>query len=99
MRSSGIDGNVSFNQSFGKDLHLTLRGNYTITRNKVTNWEQANLRYPYHTNTGYPYGVLRGLIALGLFEDEEDVASSPRQVLKRKCCREISNTRMSTVTD
>lgn len=84
MESSGIDGNISFNQSFGKDMHLTLRGNYTIARNKVTNWEQANLRYPYHTNTGYPYGVLRGLIALGLFEDEEDVASSPRQVFEKE---------------
>lgn len=84
MESSGIDGNVSFNHSFGKDLHLTLRGNYTITRNEITNWEQANIRYPYQANTGYPYGVLRGLIALGLFEDEEDVASSPRQTFEKE---------------
>lgn len=84
MESSGIDGNISFNQSLGKDIHLTLRGNYTITRNEITNWEQANIRYPYQANKGYPYGVLRGLIALGLFKDEEDVASSPRQIFEKE---------------
>lgn len=79
MTSWGFDGNASFTQSFTKDLSITLRGNFTLARNKVDYWEQSNVNYPYQSYSGSPYGVLRGLISEGLFRDEADITSSAKQ--------------------
>lgn len=79
MRSWGADGNIVFTQNLKKDLTLTLRGNFTFSRNKVTHWEQTGVNFPYQSYTNVPYGVQRGLIALGLFKDQTDIASSPTQ--------------------
>ena len=56
-----------------------LRANYTQSRNEVLNFEEDLKKYPYQSAVGYMYGINRGLIALGLFEDEADIANSPRQ--------------------
>ncbi len=79
MRSWGTDGNLTYSQSITKDWNLTLRSNFTFSRNKVTHWEQTGISYPYQSYTDVPYGVQRGLIALGLFKDEADIAASPTQ--------------------
>ncbi|RXK87105.1 SusC/RagA family TonB-linked outer membrane protein [Filimonas effusa] len=79
MKSWGADGTLAFTKKVKKDLEVTLRGNFTITRNKVTHYEQAGVNFPYQSYTGVPYGVQRGLIALGLFKDDADINSSPRQ--------------------
>lgn len=79
MRSWGFDGSLAYNQTVNKDLQFTLRGNMTFARNKVTHWEQSGVNFPYQSFTGVPYGVQRGLVALGLFKDEADIASSPAQ--------------------
>lgn len=50
-----------------------------MPKNKVLYWEQNGVNYPYQAYAGVPYGVQRGLIALGLFADEDDIKSSPKQ--------------------
>lgn len=82
MRSHGFDGNISFDHAFNKDWRMTLRANFTYSRNKVTNWEESGIRYPYQSRIGIPNGVQRGLIALGLFKDEADIESSPKQTFE-----------------
>jgi hypothetical protein len=79
MRSWGADGTLAITQKIKKDLTVTVRSNFTFSRNKVTHWEQTGINYPYQSYSGVPYGVQRGLIALGLFEDNADIASSARQ--------------------
>lgn len=79
MDSWGFDGNLGYNQDIGKNFKYTIRGNLTFARNNVTHWEQAGINYPYQSFTGVPFGVQRGLVAMGLFKDQEDIASSPRQ--------------------
>lgn len=79
MKSWGGDGNFEYFHTFNKDLHLTLRGNFTLSKNKIKNWEQAEQPYPYLRQAGYGNSVQRGYIALGLFKDEQDVEMSPTQ--------------------
>ena len=79
MVSYGADGNFTFKQRINNDMDFTLRGNFTYSRNDVKNWEEDVPKYPYQNASGYPYGVQRGLQALGLFKDQKDVESSPRQ--------------------
>lgn len=79
MSSWGVDGNIAYFQEVKKDMNFTVRGNFTLARNNVDYWEQSGINYPYQSYTGVPYGVLRGLVALGLFKDEEDIISSSKQ--------------------
>jgi hypothetical protein len=79
MKSMGADGNISYTTQVTHDLGLTLRGNFTYSKNIVQNWEQAYMEYSYLELNGYPYGSIRGYQALGLFKDEDDVKYSPTQ--------------------
>lgn len=79
MKSYGADGNISYSHDFSKDMSMTVRGNFTYSTNKVTNWEQPYQKYDYLSYTNKPYNVLRGFKAIGLFKDEQDVKNSPTQ--------------------
>ncbi len=78
MKSWGADGTASFTKQLG-DFTLEARGNFTITRDKIIDYDEVIPRYPYLAQKGNSYGITRGLIALGLFRDEEDVKNSPKQ--------------------
>lgn len=78
MKSWGTDGTASYTKKFG-DLTLEARGNFTFTRDKIIDYDEVIPRYPYLAQKGNPYGITRGLIALGLFKDEDDVKNSPTQ--------------------
>ena len=56
-----------------------LRANLTLSENEVVRFEENSQRYPYQTSVGYQAWINRGLIAEGLFKDEEEIANSPRQ--------------------
>lgn len=60
-------------------MDLTLRGNFTYSRNNVKNWEENTPLYPYQNISGYPYGIQRGLQAIGLFKNQKDIETSPYQ--------------------
>jgi len=79
MRSYGTDGNIAYSRTINDKWGFTLRGNYTYSQNEVLNWEQPPQKYPYQSYNGYPVNRTRGYIAIGLFRDEQDIASSPVQ--------------------
>ncbi|TCS86294.1 TonB-linked SusC/RagA family outer membrane protein [Anseongella ginsenosidimutans] len=79
MKSTGADGNISYTTELSPDIGVTVRGNFTYSKNIVQNWEQAYLEYPYLEYNGFPYGSIRGYQAIGLFKDEEDIKYSPQQ--------------------
>lgn len=79
MKSWGMDGSLSYTQPFNKDTYLVFRTNLTLSKNEILEFEEATIRYPYQTAVGYEAWIKRGLIAEGLFKDDEDIANSPRQ--------------------
>ncbi len=79
MQSWGSDGNGSYTHIINKDMLFTIRGNYTIARNKVTRWEEPTPAYPYLTRSGYTYDNLRGYVSLGYFRDSTEILNSPPQ--------------------
>lgn len=79
MESWGTDGNVTYMCNITKDLHATFRGNFTMSNNKVTHWDESIKNFEYQNKTGRPVNVNRGLIALGLFKDEAEILASPKQ--------------------
>jgi TonB-linked SusC/RagA family outer membrane protein len=79
MKSYGADGNASYTQKLNQDMSFTIRGNFTYSKNKIQNWEQAYMEYPYLEYSGFPNDVIRGYQAIGLFKDEDDIKYSPIQ--------------------
>lgn len=79
MKSYGADGNASLTQKLANDMSVTIRGNFTYSKNNIQNWEEANPKYPYQEISGYPYGSIRGYQSVGLFKDWDDVNNSPAQ--------------------
>ncbi|MDE6368923.1 MAG: TonB-dependent receptor, partial [Muribaculaceae bacterium] len=78
MRNQGIDMTAEFNKKLG-EFFLSARGTFTYNRNRKVYDDKPTPQYPYLSEAGFPYLQDRGLIALGLFESEEDIANSPRQ--------------------
>ena len=78
VRNVRRDGNVAFKQDIG-NVSLTVRGNFTYSNNKILAADEANSAYPYIRDTGYRVNQAKGLIALGLFKDYDDIRNSPQQ--------------------
>ncbi|MDR2956313.1 MAG: TonB-dependent receptor [Prevotella sp.] len=79
MSKWGTDGNFSYTYDINKDMHFTIRGNYTFTQNKIDNYEKLYDKYPYQDYSGLPTYVVRGYQCLGFFKDEDDIKYSPKQ--------------------
>lgn len=78
VRSRGFDGHFSYRHQIG-EVNLTMRGNMTYSKNEVLERDEENNVYPYQMERGYRVGQTKGLIALGLFEDYDDIRNSPTQ--------------------
>jgi TonB-linked SusC/RagA family outer membrane protein len=78
MESRGIEGVGSYTDKIG-NVTFTLRGNFTLAKTNVINWDEADNALYYQMKKGYRHDQTRGLIALGLFADQEDIDNSPRQ--------------------
>lgn len=78
VNTNGFDGNFKLDHKIGK-VGLQFRGNFTYSKNEITEADEMVNRYPYLRRTGYRIDQAKGLIAFGLFEDYEDIRNSPRQ--------------------
>ncbi len=78
VKSRGFDGNFELREKVG-DVGITLRGNMTYSKNEILERDEENKAYPYQYERGYRVDQQRGLIALGLFKDYDDIRNSPRQ--------------------
>jgi len=78
VKTEGFDGNFSYVEKIG-NVNLTLRGNFTYSKNDITDTDELFTRYPYLKEEGFRVDQARGLIALGLFKDYDDIRDSPAQ--------------------
>ncbi|WP_345952345.1 TonB-dependent receptor [Mucilaginibacter sp. PAMB04168] len=78
MENKGFEATVEYRARVGA-LDATFRGNYTYARNKLLNTDQPDYLYNYQNRVGKRYNQPFGLIALGLFQDQQDIANSPVQ--------------------
>ena len=79
MRNSGIDASLEYHQPLGKDLHLTVRGNFTYARNRIMDQDEPDYAYTYMNRSGQMQWQKFGLVAAGLFQDQEDIDSWAKQ--------------------
>lgn len=79
VHNNGIDATLELKKSIGRDWQIGFRGNFTWTRAMVINDANAPWPYPWQQRIGRKYGQRFGYTALGLFQDDKDVANSPYQ--------------------
>ena len=75
----GVDISIDYNKAFSKDLILSLRGSFTYAHNEVVEMDEPAYKWDYLSKVGHPINSINCLIAEGLFQDEEEIASSPSQ--------------------
>lgn len=80
--SKGFDGQLKYVQILGNTT-LTFRGTLTYSKNEILEYDEQFSNYPYVGYTGFRVDQNRGLIALGLFKDYEDIRNSPVQDFRR----------------
>lgn len=78
--SEGFDGNFAYREKINK-VDITVRGNITYSKNTILEKDEENNVYPYQMERDYRVNQAKGLIALGLFKDYDDIRNSPRQDL------------------
>ena len=76
--SEGFDGNFAFREKINK-VDITVRGNITYSQNTILEKVEENNVYPYQMERDYRVNQAKGLIALGLFKDYDDIRNSPKQ--------------------
>jgi TonB-linked SusC/RagA family outer membrane protein len=79
----GFDATIEYQQKIG-EVNVTARGNFTYNRNRLLNNDEPDWEYKYQNRIGKPFGQNGslqpfGLVALGLFESQEEIDSNPRQ--------------------
>ncbi|MDL2245104.1 TonB-dependent receptor [Parabacteroides sp. OttesenSCG-928-J18] len=78
MKNRGVDATLEFDKQLG-DVFLSARGTFTFARNKQISDDQPDYIDKYRNRNGQRYNQQYGLVALGLFESEEEIENSPTQ--------------------
>lgn len=81
VNNRGLDALLEIKKST-KNAFFSFRSNFTYARNKVIENDEP---FPLYTNLslkGQPLDQQRGLIALGIFQDEKEIENSPLQTFQ-----------------
>lgn len=78
VKNYGFEAGLSWRDRIG-DFTYMLAGNFTFARNEIVNMDEGYKPYDYLKNTGNRIGQYYGLEAIGIFQDEADIAGSPVQ--------------------
>lgn len=79
MRNGGVDGTIAYNDKIGP-VSFEVRGNFTVTKNKILEYDEPNYKYPYLSKKGKGNEITYGYISLGYFRDSVDILNSPQQL-------------------
>lgn len=79
VKNQGVELSVNWTKTFGKDLTIDLRGNFTYNQNEYQYVDEPNYPYVWQTKTGKPLNTFTGYVAEGLFASEEEIQNWPDQ--------------------
>lgn len=79
VRNRGIDGMIELKNRTSGGLFYSLRGNVTYAKNEILENDQPAPLYEYLWEKGHPVGQPFGLVALGLFKDQDEIDNSAVQ--------------------
>ena len=81
VKNGGVDINVEYNKAINQDFIVSVKGSFTYAKNKLLEADEPfyGEKEQYRSDINKPLNCYTGLVALGLFKDEDDVKNSPEQ--------------------
>ncbi len=83
IKNRGLELSADYTHPLGKDMNITVGGNFTTYNNKVTNLAyniggvSSSIQSPARVETGYPIGYFYGLVVEGIYQSYADILNSP----------------------
>ena len=78
VASYGVETGLRFAKTFDNGFNLNFGGNVSAVKSQILEWIESPA-YPNLSVIGGPADAARGLIALGFFKSQEEIANSPLQ--------------------
>lgn len=82
VENRGVEAGLNWQDTIG-EVAYHIGGQLTFARNKIIEMNEQYQPHDYLKRTGRPVGQRFGLEAIGFFEDNQDIAQSPRQALSQ----------------
>lgn len=79
VENRGLEARLNWQDAAG-DFAYHIGGQFSFARNKIVEMNETYRPYSYLERTGQQVGQRFGLHAIGFFEDQQDIADSPRQL-------------------
>ena len=77
--NKGFEASLRYSDALSNGLEFYAQGNFWYAKNKIDYMAEEYRLYPYQLRTGQALDQGFGLVALGLFRDEDDIKNSPTQ--------------------
>ena len=78
VKSWGFEGSADYTKQIG-NVQINAGATFAVNKNKIMEQAEEPKAESYLTTTGHPLNSIWGLKAIGLFQSEEEIASSPTQ--------------------
>lgn len=78
-QNKGIETMLEAKNTTQRGLFYSVRGNFSFMRNLVVFADEPINQPDYQSMRGHSLGLSQGLVALGFFEDQDDIDNSPKQ--------------------
>lgn len=78
----GIEGMLELKRVNNGGVYYSFMGNFTFARSKVEENDEPIQRWAYQSAKGRPIDQPFGLVALGFFENDDEIANSPKQMFQ-----------------
>ncbi|MBQ6044952.1 MAG: SusC/RagA family TonB-linked outer membrane protein [Bacteroidales bacterium] len=78
VASYGVEAGLRFAKTFANGFNLHFAGNVSAVKSEILEWIETPV-YPNLSVIGDPADASRGLIALGFFQSQDEIAGSPLQ--------------------
>lgn len=82
VNNRGLDMMAEYKFAPSKDFYMSFYANMTYAKNKIIEDDTAIPLYNYQNSRGHSIDQPFGYVALGLFQSEEEIASSPKQTFQ-----------------
>lgn len=82
VQNTGLDASLVWQDNVG-DFRYHFAGNFLLARNKILEMNEQYWPYDYLSRTGQRVDQQFGLQSAGFFEDDLDIANSPKQVFSQ----------------
>jgi hypothetical protein len=80
VKNEGFEIELRHNKSLANNISYYLRGNFSYAHNTIIKKDDAYMTLDYQKEEGYPIGTSVKYIAIGIFQDYNEIYNSPSQL-------------------